>query len=429
MVGRHHPPIVQHAPASSHSNRQPSPDVVIVGGGAAGMFAAITCAEANPQARVVVLEKGTSLLAKVRVSGGGRCNVTHACFEPKELVKHYPRGGRELLGPFHSFQPRDTVAWFQARGVDLKTEDDGRMFPVTDSSQTIVDCLLDSARRAGVEVRMGVGLASARLVGNRFELTLSNGAELACSRLLIAAGGLKPGPVVEVIKGFGHTITPLAPSLFTFHITDPRLEGLPGVSVPAAEASIPGTAFVHRGPALITHWGLSGPAILKLSAWAARWAQEQNYRFTVRINWVGLSTDAVRGRLDDARRAHASRLIRNAPINELSGRLWERLVAAAGITDRTQWSQLRREHALALANQLIACDLPVTGKSMFKEEFVTCGGVALKEINFKTMESRLVPGLHFAGEVLDIDGVTGGFNFQAAWTGGRLAGLAMAAGE
>lgn len=413
-----------------------------MGGGAAGMFAAITCAEANPQARVVVLEKGTSLLAKVRVSGGGRCNVTHACFEPKELVKQYPRGGRELLGPFHSFQPRDTVAWFQARGVELKTEDDGRMFPVTDSSQTIVDCLLDSARRAGVEVRMGVGLAKCgeqpaplaagahgmtRPTKTGFKLTLTDGSSLTCSRLLIAAGGLKPGPIVDIIQGFGHTISPLAPSLFTFHIKDSRLEGLPGVSVPAAEASIPGAEFVQRGPALITHWGLSGPAILKLSAWAARWAQEKNYQFTVRINWVGLSADAVRARLDEARRANASKLIRNVAINELSGRLWERLVAAAGITDRTQWSQLRREHAQALANQLTACDLPVTGKSMFKEEFVTCGGVALRELNFKTMESRLVSGLHFAGEVLDIDGVTGGFNFQAAWTGGRLAGLAMAA--
>ncbi len=409
-------------PGSDHGS-------VIVGGGAAGMFAAITCAEANPGSRVQVIEKGTSLLAKVRVSGGGRCNVTHACFEPKELVKHYPRGSRELLGPFHSFQPRDTVAWFQNRGVALKTEADGRMFPVTDSSQTIVDCLLDSAKRAGVSVRMGIGLVAARHAGGQFELALSDGGTLRCARLLIAAGGLKPGPVVELIRNFGHTITPLAPSLFTFHVKDPRIEELPGVSVPAAEASIPDTGFAHRGPVLITHWGLSGPAILKLSAWAARWAQEQDYRFTVRINWTGLSAEVVRARLDEARRANAGRLIRNAPVGELSGRLWERLVTAAGITERTQWSHLRTEHATELVQQLTACDLPVSGKSMFKEEFVTCGGVSLKEINFKTMESRLVPGLHFAGEVLDIDGVTGGFNFQAAWTGGRLAGLAMAREE
>ena len=390
------------------------------------MFAAITCAEANPALRVLVLEKGTSLLAKVRVSGGGRCNVTHACFVPKELVKHYPRGARELLGPFHSFQPRDTVAWFEARGVQLKAEEDGRMFPVTDSSQTIVDCLLDSAKRAGVEVRMGVGLIAARPAGGGFELALSDGTSINCSRLLLAAGGLKPGPLMETIQAFGHTITPLAPSLFTFHIKDPRLEGLPGVSVPAAEASIPGTEFAQRGPALITHWGMSGPAILKLSAWAARWAQEKNYHFTVRINWTGLVSAAAQTKLEEARRANASRLVRNTPICDLTTRLWDRLVMAAGISSRTQWSQLRREQAAALVNQLTACDLAVAGKSMFKEEFVTCGGVRLKEINFKAMESRSVPGLHFAGEVLDIDGVTGGFNFQAAWTGGRLAGLAMA---
>ena len=416
-------------------------EVVIVGAGAAGFFAAITCAEANPQRRVLILEKGTAPLAKVKVSGGGRCNVTHACFVPKELVKNYPRGARELLGPFHTFQPRDTVAWFESRGVPLKVEADGRMFPTTDSSQTIVDCLMNSAKRAGVEVRLGLGLAKCweqpappsegahgvtRPTNRGFKLTLTDGTSLTCSRLLLAAGGLKPGPIFEAIQGFGHTITPLAPSLFTFHIKDPRLEGLPGVAVPNAEASIPGTEFINRGPVLITHWGLSGPAILKLSAWAARWAQEQNYQFTVRINWLGISTEAARAQLDEARRTNTTRLIRNIPLGELSGRFWERLVAAAGISDRTQWSHLRNEHALALANQLTACDLPVTSKSMFKEEFVTCGGVALKEINFKTMESRLVPGLHFAGEVLDIDGVTGGFNFQAAWTGGRLAGLAMA---
>jgi hypothetical protein len=399
---------------------------VIAGAGAAGVFAAITCAGANPARRVLILEQGNTPLAKVRVSGGGRCNVTHACFEPKELAKHYPRGGRELLGPFHRFQPRDTVAWFAARGVELKTEADGRMFPVTDSSQTIVDCLLGSAKQAGVELRPGTGLAAARRATGGFELTLTDGHSLHCSRLMLATGGLKPGPVLEVIKGFGHTIAPLAPSLFTFHIKDSRLEGLPGLSVPAAAVSIPGTTFVHQGPVLITHWGLSGPAILKLSAWAARWAQERNYQFTVRVNWTGLTPDALNARLDEARRANTSRLVRNTPLGELPGRLWERLVAAAGIPGRTPWSQLRREQSTALAGQLGACDLAVTGKSMFKEEFVTCGGVNLKEIHFQTFESKRVPGLHFAGEVLDIDGVTGGFNFQAAWTGGRLAGLAMA---
>lgn len=391
------------------------------------MFAAITCAEANPHRQVIVLEKGASLLAKVRISGGGRCNVTHACFDPKQLVKNYPRGSRELLGPFHRWQPRDTVAWFESRGVPLKTEEDGRMFPVTDSSQTIVDCLLNSAKRAGVEVRLGVGLVAARsTISGGFELDLSDGSSLACSRLLIAAGGLKPGPLVEMIKSFGHTITPLAPSLFTFHVRDPRIDGLMGLSVPHAEAAIPETKFAYQGPLLITHWGLSGPAILKLSAWSACWAQERDYRFTVRLNWTGAGEPSVREAIESARKSFAGRQVRKASLLELPTRLWERLVSAAGIPDLMPWSQLRREQAGALVTQLTACDLPVTGKSMFKEEFVTSGGVALKEIDFKTMGSRLVPGLHFAGEVLDIDGVTGGFNFQAAWTGGRLAGLAMA---
>jgi predicted Rossmann fold flavoprotein len=423
-------------PDSGSTNSLP---VVIIGGGAAGMFAAITCAEANPHRRVIVLEKGASLLAKVRISGGGRCNVTHACFDPKQLVKNYPRGSRELLGPFHRWQPRDTVAWFASRGVPLKTEEDGRMFPVTDSSQTIVDCLLNSAKRAGVEVRLGVGLVAARPTtcettpvppaaptSGGFELELSDGSSLACSRLLIAASGLKPGPLMELIKSFGHTITPLAPSLFTVHVRDPRINGLMGLSVPHAEASIPGTKFTHQGPLLITHWGLSGPAILKLSAWAACWAQERDYRFTVRLNWSGASEQDAGEAIESARKNFAGRQVRKASLLDLPTRLWERLVSAAGIPDLMPWSQLRREQASALVTQFTACDLPVTGKSMFKEEFVTSGGVALKEIDFKTMGSRLVPGLHFAGEVLDIDGVTGGFNFQAAWTGGRLAGLAMA---
>jgi len=425
----------------------PTCDVVVVGGGAAGMFAAITCAEATPGLRVVVLEKGVTPLAKVRISGGGRCNVTHACFEAKALVGNYPRGGRELLGPFHRWGAWDMVEWFESRGVKLKIEEDGRMFPITDSSRTIVDCLIQSARLAGVELRTGLALATARKValakrpasdmpdpgknGGRptvgdFELGLSDGGHLGCVRLLIACGGLKPGPLIELIRSFGHTITPLAPSLFTFHIQDARIDGLPGLSVPRAEVSIPGTGFLHTGPVLITHWGLSGPAILKLSAWAAGWAQAQAYRFTVRVNWTGEPVKSVAVAMDGARRNSANRRVANAPILELPGRLWERLLVAAGIPDSTPWSQLRREQATALLVQLTACDLPVTGKSMFKEEFVTCGGVSLKEIDFKTMESRLVPGLHFAGEVLDIDGVTGGFNFQAAWTGGRLAGLAMA---
>lgn len=404
-------------------------DVAVIGAGAAGIFAAITCADANPSLRVLVLEKGSSLLAKVRISGGGRCNVTHACFDPKVLIKNYPRGSRELLGPFHRWGPRNTVEWFESRGVALKTEDDGRMFPVTDSSQTIVDCLLNSARDAGVKIQTNTGLVSVqRLDGPNelFELGLSNGDRLRCSCLLIATGGLKTGPFCKLIEKFGHTITPLAPSLFTFHVKDSLIDGLPGLSVPSAEVSLPGTNFANVGPVLITHWGLSGPAILKLSAWSSRWAREQNYQFKLRLNWTAQNASAVTAAIDLARHDSANRRVSNAPCVEMPGRLWERIVAAAEIPNTTPWSQLRREHAQALVRQLTACELTVSGKSMFKEEFVTCGGVALNEIHFKTMESRIVPGLHFAGEVLDIDGVTGGFNFQAAWTGGRLAGLAMA---
>lgn len=404
-------------------------DVAVIGGGAAGIFAAITCAEANPSLRVLVLDKGNSLLAKVRISGGGRCNVTHACFDPKALVKNYPRGSRELLGPFHRWGPRNTVEWFESRGVALKTEDDGRMFPVTDSSQTIVDCLLNSARATGVKIQTNTGLVSVKLLdgpNDLFELGLSSGDRLRCSRLLIATGGLKAGPFCESIENLGHTITPLAPSLFTFHVKDSLIDGLPGLSVPAAEVSLPGTKFTNVGPVLITHWGLSGPAILKLSAWAARWAREQDYQFKVCLNWIAKDASAVTAAIDQARHESANRRVSNAPCVEMPGRLWERIVSAAGIPNSTPWSQLRREHAQTLVRQLTACELTVSGKSMFKEEFVTCGGVALNEIHFKTMESRIVPGLHFAGEVLDIDGVTGGFNFQAAWTGGRLAGLAMA---
>jgi predicted Rossmann fold flavoprotein len=413
--------------SASESSRD-SPDIVVVGGGAAGVFAAITAAEQSPGGRVLVLEKGTSLLAKVRISGGGRCNVTHACFEPRDLVRHYPRGSRELLGPFHAWQPRDTVAWFESRGARLQTEPDGRMFPVTDSSQTIMDCLLDAARRGNVELRTGLGLADATRTEDGFNLRLTDDTTLTCKRLLIATGGLKPGPLLETLRKFGHTITPLAPSLFTFHIKDPRIDGLQGLAVASAEAFIPGTGFRQRGPVLVTHWGLSGPAILKLSAWGARWAQEQAWQFPCVINWLGAdSAEAAHTGLDACRRTHAGRLVRAIHGFDLPLRLWERLVAAADIAPGTSWNQLRREQAVALATQLTRCELRVTGKSMFKEEFVTCGGVALNEVHFKTMESRLVPGLHFAGEVLDIDGVTGGFNFQSAWTTGRLAGLAMAA--
>lgn len=399
---------------------------LVVGGGAAGFFGAITCAEGMSNGGVVLLEAGGDTLAKVRVSGGGRCNVTHACWEPRELVKRYPRGGRELLGPFSRWQPKDTVAWFAERGVELKTEADGRMFPVTDDSATIVECLRGSARRAKVEVRThaGVKTLNARTEGG-FQVELSNGEELSCTRLLLATGGTKTAHALA--KSLGHTIEEPIPSLFTFNIDDPRLKDLPGLSVPLARAEVVGSKQAQEGPLLVTHWGLSGPAILKLSAWAARDLHTLGYRFKLRINWLGgRGLEDVKRELAEQRTSQARRLIAGAHPPSVPSRLWEKLVTHVGIPTQTQWAGLSGAHAQALALALTQSDFDVTGKSTNKEEFVTCGGVRLKEVDFRAMESRLRPGLHFAGEVLDIDGVTGGFNFQAAWTTGRLAGLAMA---
>ncbi len=402
---------------------------VIAGGGAAGFFAAIACAEANPAAHVTLCESGAQPLAKVRISGGGRCNVTHACFEPRDLVRGYPRGGRELLGPFHQWQPRDTVAWFTERGVELKTEEDGRMFPVTDDSATVIDCLLAAAGRAGVRLRTGTAVKGAERAGPGYRVLLSGGETLDCDRLLLATGGGKSSAGIAIAQHLGHTIEPLVPSLFTFHIDDPRLKGLEGLSVPDAATSLPGTRVSARGPALITHWGLSGPAILKLSAWGARELAAVDYRFTLALNWRGGSTAAqVQAELAAGRNVHPRRQISSWNPLGLPARLWERLAVAAGIAPETVWTSVSNAALQALAGQVAAGEFTVTGKSTNKEEFVTCGGVRLAEVDFRTMESRRSPGLYLAGEVLDIDGITGGFNLQSAWTTGRLAGLAMAAG-
>ncbi len=403
-------------------------DVCVIGGGAAGFFAAITCAEANPELRVVIVEKGREVLSKVRISGGGRCNVTHACFEPSELIKRYPRGGRELRGPFHTWQPSDTVNWFESHGVKLKTEADGRMFPMTDRSETIVNCLKDVARQASVRVMTGCGLDRVEVSdGGGFDLSFSDGSRASCRALLIASGGLKPGPIHRFVEESGHTIEPLAPSLFTFHIKDKRLEDLAGVSVEQAEVMIPEISFREKGPILITHWGLSGPAILKLSAMGARWIQSVDYAFDCRVNWVGGSNlETIGAELRRSKSEAGRRHIWNSPVSGLPRRLWEKLTAAAIIPETLTWSHASAPQLAALARQLTTCEFRVAGKSMNKEEFVTCGGVRLKEVDFKTMESRIIPNLYFAGEVLDIDAVTGGFNFQAAWTTGYLAGRAMA---
>jgi predicted Rossmann fold flavoprotein len=398
-----------------------------VGGGAAGFFAAIACAEAGTGAEVTILEKGARFLDKVRISGGGRCNVTHACFEARGLTARFPRGERALIGPFGIFQASDTVAWFEKRGVKLKTESDGRMFPVTDSSQTIIDCLLQAAMNAGVKMLTNSGVAGiARRPEGGFAVTLSNGTIMNCDRLLLATGGCRAASAGDLAVSLGHTLVPPVPSLFTFHVATPWIRELSGVSVPVS-ASVPGTKLREQGDLLLTHWGLSGPVVLRLSAWGARVLHELEYRFPLRLNWLPeLDAEKIAAELRVRREGQPARLVVNTPIAPLPGRLWEKLVLAAGISAETRWAALSRSLQDALVRQLLGAELRVTGKSLNKDEFVTCGGVRLGEVNFKTMESRVCPSLHFAGELLDIDGITGGFNFQAAWTTGWLAGRAMA---
>lgn len=406
--------------------------VIVIGGGAAGFFGAITAAEAlGSRGEVTLYEATAHPLAKVRVSGGGRCNVTHHCFEPRELVKRYPRGGRELLGAFHRWQPRDMIAWLAERGVETKVEEDGRMFPVTDDSATIVECLVGAAQKAGVRVMSPMGVRTVERAGRDanagFWVTLTDGTGVRCERLLIATGGNRSSVGFTIAESLGHTIEPLVPSLFTFHIDDARLIGLSGVSLENAGAAVPGTKLRESGPLLITHWGLSGPAILKLSAWGARELAAREYTFPLTINFAPPHTrDTLLRELTAVREKNPRKQIATWSPIAAPQRLWERLVTSAGIAPTTPWTGIGNAALGHLAQQLTAAEFKVVGKSLFKDEFVTCGGVKLSEVDFRTMESRVCPGLHFAGEVLDIDGVTGGFNFQAAWTTGRIAGEAMA---
>ena len=405
-----------------------SRQIIVVGGGAAGFFAAITAAEGG--ADVTVLEKTPRFLDKVRISGGGRCNVTHECFEPREFASRYPRGGQALLGPFSKFSARDTVAWFAARGVKLKAESDGRMFPVTDSSHTIVDCLMSAAEKAGVKLRGNCAVAAVvKTADGKFELTVagSPAGKITCDRLLLATGGCRAPVAGQLAVALGHTLAAPVPSLFTFQIESPWLRSLAGVTV-AAEVSVPAAKLRERGPLLVTHWGLSGPAILKLSAWGARELHQLDYRFLLRVNWLPASNlEKIIREFQAWRETVGAKLLVNVPLFPLTSRLWEQLVLAADIPRDARWSSLTRSQAQTLAQQITRTEFSVTGKSLNKDEFVTCGGVQLAEVNFKTLASRICPGLFFAGELLDVDGITGGFNFQAAWTTGFIAGTALAA--
>jgi predicted Rossmann fold flavoprotein len=401
--------------------------VAIVGGGAAGFFAAITCAEANPANEVSIYEKGSDFLTKVRISGGGRCNVTHACFEARAMSERYPRGERALISPLHRFAASDTVAWFERRGVRLKTEEDGRMFPITDSSGTVIDCLLYEARAARVRLFTRKGVDAVRRTKDGFELQFAGGKTTACDRLLLATGGTRSAIGGQIAESLGHELVPPVPSLFSFHVTESWLRSLPGVSVSEVEASVPSARLRERGPILITHQGVSGPVILRLSAWGARALHELDYQFALRVNWLpGAPADFAQRQLQELRRTNPNKFVVNSPLGALPHRLWEKLTQLAGIDPGVRATTLSRERATALAGLLGRSELTIHGKSLNKDEFVTCGGVKLSDVNFKTMESRIVPGLYFAGELLDIDGITGGFNFQAAWTTGWIAGKAMA---
>lgn len=400
-------------------------DALVIGGGAAGVFGAVALAEARPGARVVVLERARDALGKVRISGGGRCNVTHHLYDPALLVHHYPRGAKALRGPLSRFGPRETVAWFAARGVALKAEPDGRMFPVTDRSETIVACLLEAARRAGVEVRTQSAVTSIEHTPEGFTVALKGGRGILSPYLLLATGSSPQA--YAWLEALGHTVEPPVPSLFTFNVADPHLAPLAGISVPDARVRLEGTKLEQRGPLLVTHWGVSGPAVLKLSAWGARELHAHDYRMTLLISWTpDLHPERLRERLhafkadEPRKRVHA-----HGPF-ALPGRLWAALVGRAGIGADKRWADLSKRELSSLADELGAGRFEITGKGVFKEEFVTCGGVALSEVNFTTMASRRVPGLYVAGEVLDVDGVTGGFNFQSAWATGYLAGRAMA---
>lgn len=397
-------------------------DVAVVGGGAAGFFAAIHAGMAG--ASTALLEKTGKVLAKVKVSGGGRCNVTHACFDPKELVKNYPRGGRELLGAFHRFHCSHTIDWFEQRGVRLHTEGDGRMFPTTNDSQTIIDCLQTEARRHGVRQLLNTAVQKTSAANNGFQLETSNGPIMA-RKVIIAAGGHPKLDGLSWLQALGHELVPPVPSLFTFNLPQAKeLRSLMGLAT-NAQVSLPAFNHSWQGPVLITHWGLSGPAVLKLSAWLARELAAINYQTTVEVNWLNRLEAEVLAELKQLRDANPGKHVANFSLG-LPRRLWEYLVWRAALPERLTFGQAGNKHLAALVAVLCRDRYEMHGKTTFKDEFVTAGGVALHQINFKTMESRLVPGLYFAGEVLDIDAITGGFNFQAAWTTGYLAGEAAA---
>lgn len=401
--------------------------IAVIGGGAAGSFAAIAARAHHPKARISILEKSDKVLAKVRISGGGRCNVTHDQPLAKRFAQHYPRGERFLRKVFEQFAMPQTVAWFAAHGVPLKTEADGRMFPVTDDSATIVDRLLASCTEGEVDIVRHARVIGMQRVGVRYRLQLAHGAEQVHDKVIVAAGGHPTAPAYAWLERLGHTVVPPVPSLFTFNLEQPMKE-LMGVVAPHARVRIEGTGLEAEGSVLITHWGLSGPAVLRLSAWGARELNARDYRYVVRVNWTGTNEAEVRLRMIQESALHGGRTLANASPFELPRRLWSHLLERVGIDAGRPLSSLGRKDRDRLIDLLVNDRHAAAGKTTFKEEFVTAGGISLNEVDPVTMESRVLPGVHFAGEVLDIDGITGGFNFQAAWSTGWIAGRSAALG-
>ncbi|MGN6417661.1 MAG: NAD(P)/FAD-dependent oxidoreductase [Pseudobacter sp.] len=408
--------------------------LIVIGGGAAGFFCAINAARLHPELKVLLLEKSSKVLSKVKVSGGGRCNVTHQCDSISEMMKKYPRGGNFVKKAFHHFFTKDTIAWFNERGVELKTEADNRVFPVTDSSQTIIDCLVAELNRYEVELWMNTDIKEivvnkdndADTAGTskspRFQLKSADGKIFEADAVCVACGGFPKSSMFEWLRQLGHSIEEPVPSLFTFNMPNNPITGLMGVSVPDAQVRITGSKLSSSGPLLVTHWGMSGPAILRLSAWGARELAAVNYHFTAVVNWVtAFNESSMRDEIQHLRFEHASQKIGQRNPFQLPQRLWDYLLQQSDIKPDSRWADLPAKEQNKLIKNLCAQEHSVKGKTTFKEEFVTAGGIRLNEVDAGTMQSKLVPGLYFAGEILDVDGITGGFNFQHAWTSGFIA--------
>ncbi|WP_375235016.1 NAD(P)/FAD-dependent oxidoreductase [Winogradskyella sp.] len=397
-------------------------DIIIIGGGAAGFFAAINIAEQNPNLSIAILERGKTGLQKVKISGGGRCNVTHAEFTPSELIENYPRGKKELLGPFHTFMTGDTIAWFEERGIALKIEEDGRMFPVSNSSQTIIDCFLNEAKKYNVELLYNHSVKTVIINKDKF-IVKTNQGNLSANKIIMATGS---NPKIwNLLSDLGHTIVTPVPSLFTFDIKDGRIKDIPGVVAKDVEVRVVDTDLISEGPLLITHVGISAPSILKLSAFGAVELAKLNYNFKISVNFIRYDIESCVEYLKSAKQEYSKKTVLNSVQFDLPKRLWKKLVLASNIQETERWADLNKVQLETLANQLTNAVFQVIGKSTFKEEFVTAGGVDLKEINFKTFESKRIPNLYFAGEVMNVDAVTGGFNFQNAWTSAFIVSKAI----